>query len=439
MRSFGQTSWKRISTATLASASLFGVLASCARDDSSEQSRNSELSSVSQQSADVEKISFEQWCQRWGLTCPAKPTEFTEDTGESLGESKESLQWQVISQLFDRFMTSGSNFIMEDFELTSAKTRILMTQIGLQTVYGDFLEVLQRSGLRKLVIEPSGKVRFEARLGMNGQAGTVRGKSGMKWTFQNQGSVIVGQGGHYLFDGLLFSAANSLESDVFGRLGYNDTDKTTWSGSNLAVTHVPDGFFIQDVPVRWEKFSEAKRAQVLASVTELRNLLFTSGRSIRVSPAFFDTAARNMSVFVDDAKVLGPVTKLTDAFGTLEVKAPISGSALAQLSLEKASSVMCRIEMSGTPPIEITLDKRFGVQNAYTNERMNAQVDLYGINIKAKVVGFPLSFNLKRVDVEPARIVVKGVPVVGEIVIPLPEEGTKFNKELKKLECNERL
>lgn len=56
MRSFGQTSWKRISTATLASASLFGVLASCARDDSSEQSRNSELSSVSQQSADVEKF-----------------------------------------------------------------------------------------------------------------------------------------------------------------------------------------------------------------------------------------------------------------------------------------------------------------------------------------------------------------------------------------------
>jgi hypothetical protein len=94
--------------------------------------------------------------------------------------------------------------------------------------------------------------------------------------------------------------------------------------------------------------------------------------------------------------------------------------------------------MSGTPPIELTLDRRFGIQNAYTNDKKHAQIDLYGINIKARV-GIPISFNLKRVDVEPSRIVIKGVPVIGEIVIALPEEGKKFNKELKKLECTERI
>lgn len=422
-------------SAGLSVSALLAVAVACARDGSAPDERNSSIQSVNEDSLplDVEKISFSQWCERWGLSCPKQTSDV-----DGLGESQESLRWQAIAQLFERFMTSGSNFSLEESELSSGKTRILLTQMGLQDVYGDVLNVLRQSGLKKVVIEPDGKIRFEARVGVNGQAGTVRGNSGMKWTFKNQGQVSVGTGGQYLFNGLLFAAANSFESDVFGRLGFNDQDKTIWSGSNLAVTHVPDGFFIRDVPVRWEKFSELKRAPVLRALTELRDLVFIQGRNIKVNKSFFDNAAQHIPLFVEDDKLVTPITRLTDALGGLEMKAPTTGSALAQVTLERASSIVCRIEMTGTPAIELTLDRRFGVQNAYTNEKSNAQVDLFGINIKARV-GLPIAFNLKRVDIEPTRIVVKGVPVIGEIAIPLPEEGQKFGKELKKLECNERI
>ncbi|MEY3903077.1 MAG: hypothetical protein RL189_2383 [Pseudomonadota bacterium] len=424
----------------LPSAVLLCLAASCARDGGSEADRLSELnsSSTSSELTEVEKITFVQWCERWGLTCPGDDGKSFDSQNELQSESKESQQWQAIAKLFDRFMVSGSNFSLEDSELNSAKARLLMTQIGWDEVYGEVLEVLNRSRLKKIAIDPQGQIRFEARPGMNDRAGTVRGRSGMRWTFGNQGTVSVGETGSYLFGGLWFAAANSLETDVFGRLGYNDQDKTTWSGSNIAVTHVPEGFFIRDLPVRWEKFSEFKREPLLRSVTELRNLVFSQGRSVKLNTAFFDTAARSLPVFVDDAKVLPAITKLTDALGSLEMKAPVSDAALAQIKLERAASVMCRIEMSGTPPIELTLDRRFGIQNAYTNEKAHAQVDLFGINIKARV-GIPISFNLRRVDVEPKRVVVKGVPVVGEIAIPLPDETGKFDKELKKFECTERL
>ncbi|NBW80676.1 hypothetical protein EBR21_02880 [bacterium] len=430
----------KVSAAGFLVVAGLAFVASCGRistDSTSDESRISSLS-ASEGALDVEKISFEQWCKRWGLTCPSKTETISAESAESYTDSKEFQQWQVISQLFEAFARSGSNFSMANDELTSGRLRLLMTQIGLQEFHQDVIELLERSGLRKLSIESDGKIRFEARPGVNNQSGIVRGKSGMKWTFESEGGVSVGTGGNYLFNGLLFSAANSFESDVFGKLGYNDTDKTVWSGSNLAVTNIPDGFFIRDVPVRWDKFSDVKRLPLLRYLTEFRNLVFTPGRTIRVNSAFFNTASRNMSVFVDDAKILGAVTKLVDALGLLEIKEPTAGAAFAQLNLEKANSVMCRIEMSGTPAIELTLDKRFGIQNAYTNDKYNAQIDLFGINIKARV-GVSISFNLKRVDVEPTRIVIKGVPVVGEISIPLPDEKGKFAKELKKLECNERI
>ncbi|MFZ9519323.1 MAG: hypothetical protein ACO3A4_02495 [Silvanigrellaceae bacterium] len=416
------------------------LIASCGRTPADSNATGSRLASHSDSSGsfEVEKISFEQWCERWGLTCSEKPKPIGVEEAENLADSKEFQQWQAISQLFEDFSRSGSNFSMVDDELTSSRVRLLMAQIGLQDVHQDLMDVLQRSGLRKVAIERDGRIRFEGRSGINNQSGVLRGRSGMKWTFESQGGVSVGSGGNYLFNGLLFSAANSFESDVFGKLGYNDTDKTVWSGANLAVTNIPEGFFIRDVPVRWEKFSDINRVPLLRNVTELRNLVFTQGRNVRVNSAFFNTAARNMPVFVDDAKIVGAVTRLVDSFGLLELKEPTAGAAFAQLNLESASSVMCRIEMSGTPPIELTLDKRFGVQNVYTNEKFNAQIDLFGINIKARV-GLPISFNPKRIDVEPTRIVVKGVPVIGEISIPLPDEKNKFGKELKKLECNERL
>ncbi|NBX16518.1 MAG: hypothetical protein EBR09_04050 [Proteobacteria bacterium] len=428
------------SALTYAGIALSCLAASCARESVSEKESSDSASSLMSagSTSDVEKMAFAQWCERWGLTCPADDKKLLIEVNDSQDESKETLQWQAISQLFERFARSGSDFSVDDSELTSAKTRLLMTQIGLHDVHSDFLEVLGKSGLKKLAVDPLGNIRFEARPTVSGQSGMVRGRSGMKWIFANNGGVSVGGKGQYLFSGLQFSAANSFESDVFGQLTYNDVDKTTWSGSNLAVTHVPDGFFIRDVPVRWEKFSDLQRVPMLAAVSEMRDLVFSGGRFIKLNPAFFDTAARNMPVFVDDAKILPAATKLVDAFGSLEFRAPSAKTSLAQLSLEKAASVMCRIEMSGTPPIELTLDRRFGVQNAYTNEKRHAQIDLYGINIKARV-GIPIAFNLKRIDVEPSRIVIKGVPVIGEIAIPLPEEGKKFDKELKKFECTERI
>jgi hypothetical protein len=440
MTSFRIPHFGKVSAAGVLIVAGLAFVASCGRTSSESSSKESRVASLPAGEAafEVEKISFEQWCKRWGLTCPAKTEPTSADAVEEFADSKEFQQWQVISQLFEAFARSGSNFSMVDNELTSGRLRILMTQIGLHDLHQDVIELLERTGLRKVAIESDGQIRFEARAGVNNQAGVVRGRSGMKWMFETQGGVTVGTGGNYLFKGLFFSAANSFESDVFGKLGYNDSDKTVWSGENLAVTNVPDGFFIRDVPVRWEKFSDVQRVPLLRNVTEFRNLIFTQGRTIRVNSAFFNTASRNMSVFVDDAKVLGAVTKLVDAFGLLELREPATGAAFAQLNLEKANSVMCRIEMSGTPAIELTLDKRFGVQNVYTNDKYNAQVDLFGINIKARV-GVPISFNPKRVDIEPTRIVVKGVPVVGEISIPLPDEKNKFGKELKKFDCNERI
>ncbi|MEN9528280.1 MAG: hypothetical protein RI932_153, partial [Pseudomonadota bacterium] len=386
--------------------------------------------------AGLEKISFEQWCARWGLICAKSEPKNTDEATGSL-VSKDELKWRAIAELTDKAFKSGSNFTIEQQELNSARIRIFMSQLGLGDVHGDVLDVLSKSGLRKLILDPNGQLRFEARATLNGQSGTVRGNSGMKWAFANDGEVSIGTAGQYLFKGLEFSAATSFESDEFGQLHFNEADKTLWSGNTLAVTHIPDGFFIKDIPVRWEKFNEVKQDVLVRNATEARNILFTPARVLRLNSAFFDTAAKHSDLFVDDDKIKTAVRQLINAFGLMEMKAPTSSSPLAQVSLQQAGSVMCRIEMSGTPAIEVTLDKRFGVQNVFTNDKSHAQIDLYGINVKARV-GFPISFNLRRVDIEPTRIVIKGIPVVGEISIPLPGSDKKLGKELKKLECSER-
>lgn len=424
--------------ASAACVSLFSFVVSCAREENFQKEETSSISSLGGESlnAGVEKIFFEQWCARWGLNCSqADSGKFSAD-GE-FEQSDDVLKWKAIAELFEKAIASGSNFSLEEKEFNSARVRIFLNQIGLGEVNADFLEVLSKSGLKRVGLEPSGKLRFEGRTTLNGQSGSVRGKSGMIWAFANEGEFSVGSAGQYLFKGLKFSAAKSFESDDFEQLNFNDADQTTWSGKNLAVTHVPDAFFIKDLPVRWEKLSDWKQEVLIRNATEARNIVFNAARNFHLNSGFFDTASKHTNLFVDDAKIAGAVKVLVNSFGSLEVKAPTSSTPLAQLALQQAGSVVCRIEMSGTPAIDITLDKRFGVQNVFTNEKTNAQLDIYGINIKARV-GIPISFKLKRVDIEPTRIVVKGVPVVGEISIPLPTDDKKFGKELKKFECVER-
>jgi len=429
---------RRVGLMSSALGFLLTIAVSCARDDSNLNSKPTSIGAGGNE-ADffgLEKISFEQWCTRWGLICPKpEPKSFATETQTSL--SKDEQKWRAIAELTDKAFKSGSNFTIEQQELNSARIRIFMNQLGWGDVHGDVLDVLNKSGLRKLVLEPTGRLRFEARTTLNGQSGTVRGNSGMKWAFANEGEVSVGALGQYIFKGLEFSAATSFESDEFGQLHFNESDKTLWSGNALAVTHIPDGFFIKDIPVRWEKFNDVKRDVLVRNATEARNIIFSPNRIVRLNSSFFDTAAKHSELFVEDDKIKTAVRQLINAFGQMEMKAPSTSNPLAQVSLQQAGSVVCRIEMSGTPAIDVTLDKLFGIQNVFTNEKRNAQIDLYGINIKARV-GIPISFNLRRVDIEPTRIVIKGIPVVGEISIPLPGSDKKLGKELKKLECSER-
>lgn len=429
---------RRVGLMSSALGFLLTIAVSCARDDSNLNSKPTSIGAGGNE-ADffgLEKVSFEQWCTRWGLICPKpEPKSFATETQTSL--SKDEQKWRAIAELTDKAFKSGSNFTIEQQELNSARIRIFMNQLGWGDVHGDVLDVLNKSGLRKLVLEPTGRLRFEARTTLNGQSGTVRGNSGMKWAFANEGEVSVGALGQYIFKGLEFSAATSFESDEFGQLHFNESDKTLWSGNALAVTHIPDGFFIKDIPVRWEKFNDVKRDVLVRNATEARNIIFSPNRIVRLNSSFFDTAAKHSELFVEDDKIKTAVRQLINAFGQMEMKAPSTSNPLAQVSLQQAGSVVCRIEMSGTPAIDVTLDKLFGIQNVFTNEKRNAQIDLYGINIKARV-GIPISFNLRRVDIEPTRIVIKGIPVVGEISIPLPGSDKKLGKELKKLECSER-
>lgn len=419
---------------------LLTAVLSCSRQDESFQKSSSTLFSLenTNQLLGLEKLSFAEWCSRWGLICPGS-NKVSDQEQESYVESQDVLKWKAVAELIAKALASGSQFSLEQQELNSARVRIFMSQIGWSDVLGDILDVLTKSGLKKISLDPSGRVRFEGRSTLNGQSGAVRGKSGMKWAFENEGEFAVGTAGQYLFKGLQFSAASSFDSDEFGLLNFDDTDKTVWSGNNLAVTHVPDGFLIGDIPVRWEKFNELKQEVLIRNATEARSIVLNNNRNLKLNSEFFDTAAKHVGVFVEDTKVADALSQLVNSLGSFDMRAPSSAIPMAQVALQQASNVVCRIEMSGTPAIDVTLGKRFGIQNLFSNDKSNAQIDLYGINIKARV-GLPISFNLKRVDIEPTRIVVKGIPVVGEISIPLPGSADKpLDKELKKFECSERL
>ncbi len=424
-------------TKLICCASVLGLAASCAESkliNNSDWSR--ELSRVqSELGAYTEKISFDEWCERWGLTCPViDESSAITSSEETLSESKELRQWRVIADLLEKAVQSGSDFAIEQQELNSAKVRIFMQQLGLGDVHGDILDALSRSGIKKVAIEPSGRVRFQARETVSGQSGVLRGNSGLNWIFASSGEFSVGAQSRYLFNGLQFAAANALESDEFGTLGYTDDDKIVWSGQNLAVTNIPEDFLIKDVPVRWEKFGDLQEDVLIRNITEARNIALANNRNLKLNSRFFDTAASHAGEFTDDPKIQRALKQLLDSFGLFEMRQSTSSTALANISLQQAERMGCRIEMSGVPAIEVGLLRNFGIQNIFSNEKKNAQIDLYGINIKVRI-GFPISFNLKRIDVEPTKIVIKGVPVIGEISIPLPGSDSYMGKELKKLEC----
>ncbi|MEY2987045.1 MAG: hypothetical protein RJB13_566 [Pseudomonadota bacterium] len=418
-------------------ASVLGLAASCAESKlSTETGWSKSLSQIKGKlGAYTEKISFDEWCERWGLTCPVKDEDTEIDSSEeNFSESNELRQWRVIADLLEKAVLSGSDFSIEQQELNSARVRIFMQQLGLGDVHGDVLNALSKSGIKKLALEPSGRVRFQARETVSGQSGVLRGNSGLNWIFASNGEFSVGAQSQYLFNGLQFAAANALESDEFGSLGYTDEDKIVWSGQNLAVTKIPADFLIKDVPVRWEKFGELQEEVLIRNITEARNIALANNRNLKLNSKFFDAAASHAGEFTDDPKIQGALKQLLDSFGLFEMRQPTSSIALANVSLQQAERMGCRIEMSGVPAIEVGLSRSFGIQNIFTNEKKNAQIDLYGINIKVRI-GFPISFNLKRVDVEPTKIVIKGVPVIGEISIPLPGSDSYLGKELKKLEC----
>ena len=424
-------------TKLICCASVLCLAASCAESKlSTDTDWSSRLYQVkSRLGAYTEKISFDEWCERWGLTCPVKDDDTQFNSVDTfVSESKELRQWRVIANLLEKAVQSGSDFAIEQQELNSAKVRIFMRQLGLGDVHGDILEALSKSGIKKVALEPSGRVRFQARETASGQSGVLRGNSGLNWIFSSSGEFSIGPQSQYLFNGLQFAAANALESDEFGTLGYTDDDKIVWSGQNLAVTNIPDDFLIKDVPVRWEKFGDLQEEVLIRNISEARNIALANNRNLKLNSRFFDAAASHAGEFTDDPKIQRALKQLLDSFGLFEMRQSTASTALANISLQQAERMGCRIEMSGVPAIEIGLSRHFGIQNIFTNEKKNAQIDLYGINIKVRI-GFPISFNLKRVDVEPTKIVIKGVPVIGEISIPLPGSDSYMGKELKKLEC----
>lgn len=399
----------------VASVSILATLAACGTASMPQSGLDSQATDDNVPEAALANLTFKEWCQQWGLTCPPS----TQDDDEGIVAQMSPEQWKSTLSLFRALLVERNVLSFVRADLESPQFKEVIRTLGLQKLEADIVQLIDRVGLLKISLPGTGTVSVESK----GQ-GVIAGQSSLAWLFAPQVAIKPGATGKLEMSGISFADKSKTRTENLASISLPVSPSYLWGTTNLQISQVPGSFLLNEIVLDTSALKNVKIEQALKSVTPLRDWLFAGGRKAHLGSGFFDTAAKEVGVIISNPLLRRILPPLLEKLGSVDIE-KVAANPLATVSLRADGKLTCRLEMEGQPKIDLTFDKKFGVTNLLTTDKGFARAEFYGVSAKLDVLG-PISpgFKLQIIEVEPTRLVIKKVPVIGEVAIPLNGEPT---------------
>jgi hypothetical protein len=217
--------------------------------------------------------------------------------------------------------------------------------------------------------------------------------------------------------GLSLADGSGAKSSTLEGLAVTETNLLSWTGSTLAVSGVPIKRFLEDVlGVGLELPSPDTKPDIGATlkvISPIKDWLLKGDRKIVLNDETFRRLADSLPDLAqgDDqetlAYLLGHLTGLRA--GQTRSGRLIEAKADGQITCNAGNKA------------QMMLASEFGVRSIDKLSETSVSVTVYGIDARPMMGLIKPLIHLSRIDIEPTRIVVKNVPILGQWAMSFEE------------------
>ena len=184
------------------------------------------------------------------------------------------------------------------------------------------------------------------------------------------------------------------------------------------LTDLPDGFLMQLLGLSdFNQDFGIDPNGLISNFNAIKSWFLVEQRKLNVPQTVLKTLAERADGLLEDPEMASAMKTLLDRMEKVQIPSP---DWLIKGWLKTSSkSASCRQQVTGAPPMLITLDSQFGiVAMQETEDKSAVEVFVEGITTKLDLPGpFDPGFKLKKFKLGPESITIENVPVIRKISI----------------------
>lgn len=360
---------------------------------------------------------FQAWCGEWALACPTTPPANVPDPNAPWSDA----QWRNAFAILKAVGETPGTVGVTRAELADRALDQVASRMGIATLLQNLRARLDQSHFDHLTLAHGGvELTSAAATDYQTASGlTVSTATGVAMHVEATDDVI-------LTGVTLGSAAGASERLASWRV--TGQNVLSWTGDTRRVNDVPIKFMLDEVTgidLGTEDIAMPKYVDLQPVIMQLKNWLTTGTRNLELPRSTFSALATNLPPLLKDQPMAIAVGSILRRLKTLTSTALTRQTKLVQGTA--TGEIHCRAGSMA----EMIITSDFGVESL-TTDGTNVAAVLYGIKARP-TSGIIRAFDVRRVSLEPKKIVIRDVPILGTFTLDMTDPD---NQDME-LDCGE--
>ncbi len=396
------------------------VLVSCSNP---EKSRMASFEDSTFTSNPASEISFADWCGSWALQC--------EPTGKKELPPFTLPQVKSVFHLADLFLRGSSHWGFSQDDWKSSGMTQAFSYFEQKKLYEQVSQKLLAFGFHDVWGDGSAKLRVTF-----GGAGAYVGPSGLHWEMSQEQFISFESDSEIVFSGMKISNTNGAKNALVKRALVQNTNAFSFETDLFRVTDVPPWFVEREIFSGLDNLETkpVSTTNMALGANRFLGWFLNKDVSLSLDKVFLKEIARDYDVILPKPKSAGKwyeaVRKVLLRVNVLSLDA---GDGQAAITGELLGGGKLSCSADGVP-IVIEIRKDFGVELPAQSANDRVVMSFHGISAKIDLPG-PIDpgFDLSTVEFTGEKIVMKGVPIVGEYSVDLSkfQQGQNIDFDCK--------
>lgn len=351
---------------------------------------------------------FTAWCADWQLTCPTGAAPDMPSEGSPwTPEQWRSLMGAVRALTHDQVDVVVTRQELEDPDLVQAADLV-----GAGRLFASFKKLISDTGLSDARIG-GGKVG----LSFTG-SGARQGVSGLQVRYEPATSLSVEEDRSIAVSGVAIESGHAARESVTG---------VAFTGKNIVDWKYPSGSKVIDAPIKFvfdevvgvdfavDSDVDPEYAEIVKALGTLERWIKSGRREVALSRPTFEALEANLPALFDEPRHKNTVKYL---FGRLVKLSSHEATRAQRLATGEASaSISCALRGRA----EITTSRNFSVDSMEPLRSGGVRLRFTGVSARPLRGLIRPTLSMRTLDLEPTKIVIHDVPVLGTYAIRMDD------------------